>query len=70
MGWERYVTADVTAAVMVLACSHSMGRNDYGAATVWSEWDASNRHRIIAAKIGRSIFERIGIIRSLGPAAI
>ena len=34
---------------MVLVCSHSMGWNDHGpSALVWSEWDASNRHRMIA----------------------
>ena len=63
MGLEHYVT-------VVLACSHSMGWNDHDAATVWSKWDASHRHRMIIrlSNIGRSIFERIETIRSLGPA--
>ena len=55
--------------IMMLICSYSMRWNDHDTATVWSEWNASNRYRIIAWKIGRSIFERFGTIRSLDPAA-
>ena len=49
MGLEHYFT-------IMLTCSHSS--SDHGSS--WNEWDASNRHRIITAKIRRSIFERIG----------
>ena len=64
MELKHYVT-------MMLICSYFMKWNNYDSgALMWSEWNISNRYRIIIVKIERFIFERIGIIRSLDPAVI